>query len=101
MSYRIVFDRPAEKQFRRLPADTRQALARRISSLAANPHPPESKKLEGAEGCYRIRQGDYRIVYTIVERILVVAILRVGRRDTVYSNLSAIAKAAQALKRNK
>jgi mRNA interferase RelE/StbE len=93
MSYRIVFDRPAEKQFRRLPAEVRQALARRVSALAENPHPPESRKLEGTDDCYRLRQGDYRVVYTILEDRVVVLILRVGHRSSAYRRVSDLTRA--------
>ena len=93
MSYRIVFDRPADKGFRRLPEELQQALAHRISALADNPRPPQSRKLEGAPGCYRIRQGDYRIIYTILDDLVVVVVLRVGHRGDVYRGLGELTAA--------
>ena len=99
MSYKIVFDRPAEKQFRRLPAEVRQPLARRVSALAENPRPPDSRKLEGTNDCYRLRQGDYRLVYTILEDRIVVLVLRVGHRGDVYRGIPDLARAVRKRKR--
>ena len=61
----------------------RQRIAQRISSLADNPRPPGCQKLSGRER-YRIRQGNYRILYTIGDAELVVFIIRVGHRKEVY-----------------
>ena len=99
MSYKIVFDRPAEKSFRRLPADVRQALARRVSALAEDPRPPESRKLEGTEDCYRLRQGDCRVVYTILEDCVVVLVLRVGHRSSAYRGISDLTRAIKKHRR--
>lgn len=101
MSYKIVFDRPAEKQFLRLPADIRQGFARRLSDLTENPRPPDGRKLEGAKNCYRLRQGDYRLVYTILEDRVVVLVLRVGHRGDVYRGIPDIARALRKWKRAK
>jgi len=61
----------------------RQRIAQRISSLADNPRPPGCQKLSGRER-YRIRQGNYRILYTIEDSQLVVFIIRVVHRKEVY-----------------
>lgn len=98
MTYRILFERPAEKAFRRLPAEVREALAKRISALAEEPRPAEARKLEGAEDCYRLRQGDYRLIYTIIEERVVVLVLRVGHRGDIYRNTPELAKAIRRLR---
>ncbi len=54
-----------------------------ILSLAKNPRPTGCKKLKGREG-YRIRQGDYRIIYEIFDKVLVVEVLAIGHRKDVY-----------------
>ena len=95
MSYKIVFDRPADKSFRRLPQDIKQLLARRISALAENPRPPDSKKLEGTQDCYRLRQGEYRVIYTIIDDRVMVIILRVGHRGSVYRGGAELARSAR------
>jgi len=99
MSYKVIFDRPAEKQFRRLPTDIRQALARRVSALAENPRSSESRKLEGTDGCYRLRQGDYRLIYTIIEDRVVVLVLRAGHRGDVYRGVTGLARSVRKRKK--
>jgi mRNA interferase RelE/StbE len=64
----------------------RQRLVQRIHSLADNPRPPGCKKLSGANK-YRIRQGNYRIVYSIEDDKLVVYVVKVGDRKSVYKAL--------------
>lgn len=62
-------------------------LGRRIDSLAENPRPQGVKKLSGEDDMYRIRVGDYRIIYQIREKSLVVLIVRIGHRSDVYRGL--------------
>ena len=64
----------------------RQRLVQRIQSLADNPRPPGCKKLSGANK-YRIRQSNYRIVYAIDDDKLVVYVVKVGDRKSVYKAL--------------
>jgi len=61
----------------------RRRIIKRIESLADNPRPPVSQKLSGRER-YRIRQGQYRILYTIEQRVLVVHVIKIGHRKDVY-----------------
>lgn len=61
----------------------RQRIVKRINSLADNPRPPGALKLSGLER-YRIRQGRYRILYTIEDRVLVVQVIKIGDRKDVY-----------------
>lgn len=98
MSYRILFERPAEKAFRRLPKEIQQGFAGRLAVLAENPCSSDSRKLAGVEDCYRIRQGDYRLVYTILREAIVVLVLRVGHRGDVYRDLAAVAKTVRTRK---
>jgi mRNA interferase RelE/StbE len=58
-----------------------------IVGLADNQHPPGSKKLKGAEGLYRIRVGDFRVIYTVEAKQLVVLIVDIGNRRDVYRSL--------------
>ena len=99
MRYKIAFDRPAERAFRRLPADVQQALARRLSALADDIHPPDSRKLQGTSNCYRLRHGDYRLVYTILEDQIVVLVMRVGHRSEVYRDIHSLTQAIRKRKR--
>lgn len=60
----------------------RRRIIKRIESLADNPLPPGSRKLSGRER-YRIRQGQYRILYTIEQRVLIVHVIKIGHRKDV------------------
>ena len=67
-----MFFKPlAERQLRRLPADTQRRIVGEAAALASNPRPPGAVKLTGAEGLWRIRIGDYRVVYEICDDRLV------------------------------
>jgi mRNA interferase RelE/StbE len=88
LSYRIEFAPKAEKQFKALDRSIQRRLARRIDSLAENPHPQGSKKLTAEEDFYRLRVGDYRIVYQVRDKSLVVLVVRVGHRSDVYRGLA-------------
>lgn len=61
----------------------RQRIVRRIEGLADNPRPPGCQKLSGQDR-YRVRQGEYRIVYSIEDKELIVYVVKVGRRKDVY-----------------
>lgn len=98
MKYRIVFDKPADKGFRRLPKDVQRAFGQQLSGLADDPRPADSRKLKGTDNCYRLRQGDYRLIYTILEDVVLVLVLRVGHRGDVYRTLPGL---AQAIRKHK
>jgi len=81
--YELRFRASVTKDLKALPnTDVRRILAK-IESLRDDPRPPGSEKLSGQEA-YRVRQGDYRIVYSIFDRALVVEIVKVGHRRNVY-----------------
>jgi mRNA interferase RelE/StbE len=83
-SWQVIFTRPAEKALRRLPRDLLARLAAVIDGLAADPHPPGSKKLTGYDNLYRLRVGDWRIIYAIEADRLVILVLEIGPRGQVY-----------------
>lgn len=70
-----------------LPKDDLRRVDAAIRQLADDPHPPGSKKLKGTDDLYRIRAGDYRILYTVEGRRLVVLVVNVGHRRDVYRSL--------------
>ena len=82
-SYRLVIRRSAGKEIEALPRKNRRRVVTKIQSLAANPRPVGSERPSGEEK-YRLRQGDYRILYEIVDRELIVTVVRVGNRRDVY-----------------
>jgi mRNA interferase RelE/StbE len=82
--YAVSFRRSAEKDLRRLDVATQQRVLRATSGLAREPRPVGCRKLHGSDNGFRIRVGDYRIVYTVDDAVLVVAIERVRHRREVY-----------------
>jgi mRNA interferase RelE/StbE len=82
-SYRITIKKSAAKELEGLPRRDLRRIINRIRSLAANPRPYGSQKLL-AHDCYRIRQGDYRVAYTIDDKALLVDIVKIGHRKEVY-----------------
>jgi len=82
--YRVFIKRSAQKEIRDLPnKKTRRALVARIQALADDPRPRGCVKLTGADK-YRIRQGTYRILYTIDDDRVVVSVVRVAHRSAAY-----------------
>jgi mRNA interferase RelE/StbE len=87
MSYRILLHKRATKTLQNMPESTRQAIKSRIDLLAEDPyqHPQlDIKKMQGFAAIYRLRVGQYRIIYEIIADELVVLILRLGSRGDVY-----------------
>lgn len=82
-SYSLVITRSASKELERVPLKDRRRIVERISGLAHDPRPPGCERLSG-EDKYRLRHGDYRILYEIVDEQLVVTVVRVGNRRDVY-----------------
>ena len=82
-SYNLLIKPSAAKELENLPAKPRQKIARKIQALARDPRPHESEKLSG-EDLYRIRQGDYRILYGIQDKSLSIVVIRIGHRREVY-----------------
>jgi len=83
VSYRIVIKKSAAKEIEALPQKDRLRVIERILLLAEDPRPPGSKKLSRQEK-YRIRQGNYRILYQIVDDELLVIVVKIGHRRDVY-----------------
>ena len=83
-AYTIEFTHRAEKDFRALPPEIRRRLAPKIDALKLNPRPRGVKSLEGPEGILRMRVGDYRILYRILDDRLVVLLVKIGHRREIY-----------------
>ena len=87
MAYRVEFTPRAERDFKALDGSVRGRIKQRIDSLAENPHPAGIKKIEGEDELYRLRVGDYRILYQVKSKILLVLIVRIGHRREVYRRI--------------
>jgi len=85
VAYRIVIGRSAEKEIRKLPSSVLKRVVNAISQLSETPRPEGCKKLKGSdEELWRIRIGDYRVLYFIEDEIQLVDIQRVRHRKDVY-----------------
>jgi mRNA interferase RelE/StbE len=84
MTYSILLAPPAERQLKSLTDSVQKRIVKRLKSLRENPRPQGVKKLAGEEDLYRIRDGDYRIIYTIQDKELIVLVVKIGNRKDVY-----------------
>jgi len=83
LAYRIEIRRQAIKDLARIERKDRQKIAAAIDELAQNPRPVGCKRLRNREG-WRIRIGEYRVLYSIKEERLLVLVVRIGHRREVY-----------------
>lgn len=91
MKYQIVFTASAEREIRKLPADVQDEIFEKIGSLLDNPRPHGYKRLTNfkvpnlkLKPLYRIRVGDYRIIYAIQDNIITVTVAKIAHRKEVY-----------------
>jgi mRNA interferase RelE/StbE len=84
VNYRVVVRPAARRQLRALAPDIRRRLAPSIEALAANPRPRGVRQLAGRLSLYRLRVGDYRILYTVDDAESVVTVAMIGHRRDVY-----------------
>ncbi len=92
MGYTVDILPGAARELRKLPAKARTALLLRLVSLRADPRPENAKKIEGPGNLWRIREGDYRLIYQIRDTALLVLIVRAGHRREVYRKFSRLLK---------
>lgn len=83
--YRVEFLKTAQKELLKLSKEAQQRIAIKIDSLAAEPYPPDTKKLKNGDGLLRIRVGDYRIIYRIEDERLIILIVKIGHRRDIYN----------------
>ncbi|MEM9480158.1 MAG: type II toxin-antitoxin system RelE/ParE family toxin [Verrucomicrobiota bacterium] len=81
--YEIEFKRSVEKELKKIPERDQIKILKRIAALSGDPRPNDCKKLSGQER-YRIRQGNYRILYSIEDLKLIVTVVKIGNRRNVY-----------------
>lgn len=86
-AYTLEFKASIEKDLRKVPKDRLPDILKKIEELAEVPLPSDSKKLSGAEHLYRVRVGDYRIIYEVMHKTKNVTIFYVRNRRSAYRGL--------------
>jgi mRNA interferase RelE/StbE len=84
MRYSIRFTPHAQRDFTALDRTVQQRLRRHIDRLGENPFPPGARKLNAEEAYYRIREGDYRVIYLAAAQQLAVIVVKIGHRKEIY-----------------
>ena len=84
MTYRVTFAPSAARQLRKLEPQARRRVQAAVELLSLDPRPPAASQLVGGAGEWRVRTGDYRIVYEIHDGELLVLVLAVGHRRDAY-----------------
>lgn len=100
LSYRIEFTTKAADSFAKLPKEIQAKLADQIDRLAEDPRPPGCRKITGHDDCYRIRQGDYRIVYAVIQQELYVLIVRAGHRKEIYDRMEGLTRMIESIRKS-
>ena len=84
-SYKIVIKKSAAKEIEKIEKKDRIRIVEKIRSLMFDPYPAGSKKLSGQEK-YRIRQGNYRVLYQVINKELIISAVKVGHRRDIYKS---------------
>lgn len=85
--YRVEYERAASGELGKLPRQIQARIVEAIEGLAGDPRPPGSRKMVETSNGHRNRVGDYRVLYAIEEDVLMVVVIRVGKRDQMYRRL--------------
>jgi mRNA interferase RelE/StbE len=83
MKFQIILPKSVQKELDRLPDELVGRILARLAGLETNPRPADVKKLKG-RAAWRIRVGDYRVIYEIHDRVLQVIVITVGHRREIY-----------------
>lgn len=84
MSYKLVFAKSVLKDFKNLPPDIKAKIADFLPSLKHSPYPPSCKKLKGQSNSYRIRFGEYRLIYEVHKKDRNIFVLKCLHRREAY-----------------
>lgn len=84
MSHRVEFTTAAARQVRKLPRPVRDRILDAVEDLGDDPRPHGAKKLTGEKTAWRIRIGDYRVIYDVLDTELTVTVVRAAHRREVY-----------------
>jgi mRNA interferase RelE/StbE len=87
MNYEVQIAPGAKREIKKLPREVSLKITLAINELATNPRPMGVTKLRGEDDLYRIRVGDYRVIYQVHDDVLIVLVLAFGHRREVYRDL--------------
>jgi mRNA interferase RelE/StbE len=83
MKFQIILPKSVQKELDRLPDEIANRILARVAGLETNPRPADVKKLKGRDA-WRIRVGDYRVIYEIHDRVLQIIVITAGHRREIY-----------------
>jgi mRNA interferase RelE/StbE len=90
MSYQIEFTPAAQRDLAKLPTNVREAMGPVIAALAGDPRPPRARLLVNSRGLWRVKAGDYRVLYRIEDKRLVVLLVKVAHRREAYRQIGQL-----------
>lgn len=82
--YKVIIERRPQKALGKLPNQIQRRIRKALFALAEEPRPRGARQLKGDEDAYRIRVGDYRVIYEIRDKVLVVLVIRIAHRSKAY-----------------
>ena len=86
-SYKLSFKRSAEKELRKISKPDLRRIVERIEALSRDPRPSGAHRMKGEGRYWRLRQGDYRVVYEINDREMEISVVKIGHRREVYADM--------------
>ncbi len=84
MRYTVEFKPSAARELAKLPRPVQVKIAHKVDALSEEPYPVGVEKLKGEEAFFRLRVGDYRVIYSVEKGLLVILVVRIGHRREVY-----------------
>lgn len=84
MKYQLRIKKSAYKELSKMPKVTVLRISKVIDQFKTNPYPKGCKKFKGSENNYRVRVGDYRILYSIYDDVLIIEVVKIAHRKDVY-----------------
>lgn len=88
VSYKIEWKHSAKKELRKLEKAVTLRIINAVEDLASEPRSKGSRKLQGSEHLYRVRVGDYRVVYAIKNKVLLIEVIRIGHSEDIYKKIT-------------
>ncbi len=82
--FRIDYKKSAFEELKKLDQAVKERIGAAINALGSEPHPPGSRKMVGSGALFRLRVGDYRVIYEVQEKVLTIFIIRIGHRKDIY-----------------